>query len=73
MPAYPVQALAEQGVDDAAATSLRVRLAAASGISGGSKTVATVARSAAVRPSQTRQTGGRATVQQGDDDQAADR
>jgi hypothetical protein len=54
--AYPAQALAEQGVDDAVAASLRVRLATGSG----SKTVDTVARSAAVRPSHTRQTGGRA-------------
>ena len=47
----PAQPLAEQGVDDAVAGALGTGSRRSIGLSDGSKTAATVARSAAVRPS----------------------
>jgi hypothetical protein len=48
---YPAQPLAQQGVDDAVAAGLRDRLTRSIGLSSGSKTAATAARSAAAYPS----------------------
>jgi hypothetical protein len=50
--AYPATPLAQQGVDDALAAGLGIDSRRSIGLSNGSKTAATVARSAAVRPSQ---------------------